>query len=39
MRIEEKEEVEGACAWESGVVAHFCALTEVPISAIMLKQF
>jgi len=39
MRIEEKEEVEGACARESSGVADSCALTEVLIGAIMIKQF
>jgi hypothetical protein len=39
MRIEEKEEVEGAPAQETSGVGDSCALTEVPISAIMLKQF
>lgn len=39
MSVEEKEEAEGACAWESGGVADSCALTEVLIGAIMLKQF
>jgi hypothetical protein len=39
MRVDEKEEVDGARARESGGVADSCALTEVLIGAIMLKQF